>query len=678
MSEIAKAYVQLVPSAKGFKSGITSVIGGDVSSAGSDAGNNFGSAMVSTLKKVVVAAGIGKIVKDALDFGGDLQQSFGGLETIYGDAAEAAKNYAREAAAAGIAMNDYAEQAVSFGASLKQAFGDDVEGAVDAANQAILDMADNSAKMGTDIESIQNAYQGFAKQNYTMLDNLKLGYGGTKEEMERLLAHAEELSGIHYDIDNLGDVYQAIHVVQEELGLTGVAADEAKTTLTGSLGAMKAAWENLLAAATTGEDIGAYIDTFAETATTFLIENLIPMLGSLASALIAHGGELVEAALQVVYQILDEIGNALSEQFPALAGIFEYLPEIIAAIAAALGILKIATLAMAAAQLVANAAFLPIIAIILAIIAVVTLIVEAVMHWGEIVDWLKGKWEVVTDFFAGIWSGITGLFEGIGSWFGEKFEAAKNAVQNAWANVTGFFSGIWSGITTTFSNVGSWFNDKFTTAKNNVHNAWSNTKTFFSNIWSGISSTFSNVGSWFKDKFSTAYTNVTSAWANAKTFFSNKKDEILGCFSDIGDKFMDVGSNIISGIKNGIDAGWSWLSDTVGNLASSLLDSAKSALGIASPSREFRDQVGKWIPAGIAVGVNMNAASAEDAINDLTSDMLSTSQLGVASMLDGFEGQQGNFNQTLYITTTDNSADEIARKVKIETKYGLMIGGALG
>ena len=179
------------------------------------------------VKKLIVAAGIDTVLKSAIEEGGKLQQSFGGLDTIYGEASSAAKEYAVQAAAAGISANDYAEQAVSFGASLKQAFGGDTTKAVEAANTAIMDMTDNAAKMGTPIESIQNAYSGFAKQNYTMLDNLKLGYGGTKSEMERLLADAEKLTGVHYDISNLGDVYDAIHAIQGDLGLTGVAAQEA-------------------------------------------------------------------------------------------------------------------------------------------------------------------------------------------------------------------------------------------------------------------------------------------------------------------------------------------------------------------------------------------------------------------------------------------------------------------
>lgn len=168
MSDLGKAYVQIVPSAKGISGSISRELGAESISAGKEAGFNIG----STIKKVIAAAGIGKALKSALEAGGDLQQSFGGLDTIYGKAADQAKAFAVEAASAGISANDYAEQAVSFGAALKQAFEGDTVQAANAANTAILDMADNSAKMGTDIQSIQTAYQGFAKQNYTMLDNL--------------------------------------------------------------------------------------------------------------------------------------------------------------------------------------------------------------------------------------------------------------------------------------------------------------------------------------------------------------------------------------------------------------------------------------------------------------------------------------------------------------------------
>ena len=306
MSDLGKAYVQIVPSAKGISGAISKELGGEAGSAGKSAGLNI----VGAIKGVIAAAGIGKALKAALEAGGNLQQSFGGLDTIYDTAAEGAKRYAVEAAKAGISANSYAEQAVSFGAALKQAYGGDLNSAMEAANVAILDMADNSAKMGTDIGSVQAAYQGFAKQNYTMLDNLKLGYGGTKSEMERLLARASEISKVEYNIDNLGDVYSAIHVIQDELGLTGVAAQEAKTTFTGSLGAMKAAGENLLANLALGEDIGPSLQVLGETVETFLFSNLIPMVTNILSSLpdlISGVGSMLIQGLNIVSNNADAI-----------------------------------------------------------------------------------------------------------------------------------------------------------------------------------------------------------------------------------------------------------------------------------------------------------------------------------------------------------------------------------
>ena len=179
MADIGKAYVQIIPKAEGISGKIENLIKPGATAAGQNAGKDSGKGFGEGFKQMIAGLAIGATVtaglKSALEEGGKLQQSYGGLETIYGDAAAAAKKYAAEAAKAGISANDYAEQAVSFGAGLKQAFGGDTTKAVEAANTAIMDMTDNAAKMGTPIENIQNAYQGFAKGNYTMLDNLKLG-----------------------------------------------------------------------------------------------------------------------------------------------------------------------------------------------------------------------------------------------------------------------------------------------------------------------------------------------------------------------------------------------------------------------------------------------------------------------------------------------------------------------
>ena len=171
------------------------------------------------------------------------------------------------------------EQVTSFSAALIRSLGGDTEKAAEIANMAMIDMADNMNKMGTPLRDIQNAYQGFAKQNYTMLDNLKLGYGGTKKEMERLLADAQKLTGVKYDIDNLADVYEAIHEIQEEIGITGTTVLEAEETLTGSLGALKAAFKDTLGAMALGQDIGPMLQNLSTTLITFL-QNLMPMVSS--------------------------------------------------------------------------------------------------------------------------------------------------------------------------------------------------------------------------------------------------------------------------------------------------------------------------------------------------------------------------------------------------------------
>ena len=283
---LGTAYVQIVPSAQGIKGSITNAISPEAEAAGTSAGTKIGSFAKKALLAVGIGAAVVKVMKASLDEGAKLQQSYyGGLDTLYGDAADSARELAKQASTAGISMSDYSEQAVSFGAALKKAYGGDTKKAVEAANTAILDMADNSAKMGTPLESIQQAYQGFAKGQYTLLDNLKTGYGGTRGEMERLLADAEKLTGVKYDINNLGDVYDAIHVIQEDLGLTGVAAAEASETLSGSFGAMKAAAQNFLGSLALGENVSESLGTLLTSASTFFFGNLLPMVGTFVKAL---------------------------------------------------------------------------------------------------------------------------------------------------------------------------------------------------------------------------------------------------------------------------------------------------------------------------------------------------------------------------------------------------------
>ena len=316
--ELAKAYVQIVPSAEGIQGSISRIMGGEASSAGENAGTLLGTKLVGTLKKVIAAAGIGKMISDSLNLGGALQQSIGGVETLFKESADTVKAYAAQAyRTVGLSANDYMEQTTSFAASLLSSVSKDTNAAAQLANMAMVDMADNANKMGTDMASIQNAYQGFAKQNYTMLDNLKLGYGGTQAEMQRLLTDAEKLSGVHYELGNLADMYSAIHVIQTEMDITGTTAKEAAITLTGSFAAMKAATQNVLGDWSTGADLTAPMQALADTARTFLQGNLLPMIGNVLAGIPQLVYGLVPEVLQTGTELVSSLAAGFAQGIPA-------------------------------------------------------------------------------------------------------------------------------------------------------------------------------------------------------------------------------------------------------------------------------------------------------------------------------------------------------------------------
>ena len=321
-TEIAQAYVQLIPSARGITGKIQSILDPEASAAGQSAGQSLGSSLVSVMTKVIAAAGIGKAFSAAISEGAALQQSLGGIETLFKGSADKVKGYAYEAyKTTGLSANAYMENVTGFSASLLQSLGGDTNKAAETANMAMIDMSDNANKMGTSMESIQMAYQGFAKQNYTMLDNLKLGYGGTKQEMERLLNDAQKLTGVKYDINNLSDVYSAIHAIQENLDITGTTAREAATTFTGSFESMKAAAQNVLGKLALGEDILPSLHALLKTTSTFLFDNFLPMVGNIFSGL---GLVLTEGISQIASQLFgDAFGSAVYSQLSRVTGIFQ-------------------------------------------------------------------------------------------------------------------------------------------------------------------------------------------------------------------------------------------------------------------------------------------------------------------------------------------------------------------
>ena len=363
-TELAKAYVQIIPSAEGIQGRIQKEIEPEADSAGS----SFGGKMVGMIKKVIAAAAIGKALSASISEGAALEQSLGGIETLFKDSADKVKaNAAKAYQTAGMSANDYMELTTSFSASLLSSLAGDTSKAADVADMAMVDMSDNANKMGTNMEDIKNAYQGFAKQNYTMLDNLKLGYGGTKSEMERLLADAQKISGVEYNIDNLSDVYSAIHVIQGQLDITGTTAKEAATTISGSFNQMKAAAKNVMGEIALGMDVGPALNELANTIITFAVGNLLPAVWNVISALpsaivtfvTALGPQLFAAVsglipqiasgittgiptlYQSAMQLMDQFNIGIQEQLPTLLqkgvdfisnivnGILQNLPQVI-------------------------------------------------------------------------------------------------------------------------------------------------------------------------------------------------------------------------------------------------------------------------------------------------------------------------------------------------------------
>lgn len=296
--ELGKAYVQIVPSAKGISGGITNQVVPAADAAGHTGGLTLGKKLAAVASAAIAAAGIGKAIAASIEEGGKLQQSIGGVETLFKSSAGMVKKYAQEAyRTTGVSANSYMENVTSFAASLVSSCGGNTKKAAKLANTAMTDMGDNANKMGTDMELVQETYQSLARGNYEMLDNLKLGYGGTKSEMERLMKDAEKLTGEHYTVGDFGDTVKAIHAVQEHLKITGTTAKEASTTLQGSFNSMKASFQDVLGNLSDGElDITPSLNALATTTSNFLFNNFLPMVGRVFKNLPGAIGTFIQAA----------------------------------------------------------------------------------------------------------------------------------------------------------------------------------------------------------------------------------------------------------------------------------------------------------------------------------------------------------------------------------------------
>lgn len=458
-------------------------------------GSKIGGAL-KTVGKVsagAIAAGgaaVAGLTKSAVSAYADYEQLSGGVETLFKSSSDVVMKYAENAyKTAGLSANEYMETVTSFSASLLQSLNGDTAKAAETADLAITDMSDNANKMGTSMESIQNAYNGFAKQNFTMLDNLKLGYGGTKEEMERLLADAERLSGQKFDVSNYADIVEAIHVVQTEMDITGTTAKEASETISGSLGMTKSAWTNLVAGLGNGNaDLGKLVDDFVDSLDKLgdnifpIIEKVLDSIGKMLEKFIPKIANKLPGWIQ---KIFPKLLNAVTKLVVSLAN---NLPQLIQTLLPPL----LSALIQVGAAIIQN---LP--AILGSIFeALLTTLFELFGSLGEnLAEPVMALIEGLVGFFSDAWDAIVGIFSGIGEWFTGLWENVKEVFAGVGEFFSGIFSGAWDAITGVFSAIGSWFEER-----------WKDIK----KVFAGIKGFFTTVFEGARDAIRTVWNAVTS------------------------------------------------------------------------------------------------------------------------------------------------------------------------
>lgn len=590
MADIATAYVQIVPSARGMQSKLSEIFGKEMPGAG----NILGSNLAGTLKKVLASAAIGEALKKALTEGAALQQSLGGVETLFKDSAAVVIANAEQAyRTAGLSANAYMEQVTSFSASLLQSLGGDTVAAANVADMALRDISDNANKFGTDMERLTDAYQGFAKGQYQLLDNLKLGYGGTKTEMQRLLADAQKLTGVKYDINNLADVYSAIHAIQEELGVTGTTAEEASKTLTGSFKAMKGAFTNVLGKLALGQAIGPSLNALAQTVSTFLVGNLIPMVWNIITALPGALMTFLNALIpgdigSLISNLVSNFTAFTSQSFPLL---------------------------------------------------------------------LQQGVGMISNLTSGFLQGIPDLLIGAGELINQLLTAFLTAIPSLLESGAQLILNLASGLIASAPNV-------------------------VSSAVTIIGELISTIASHLPDLLAQGISLIAQLIAG---LISMIPDVITGAgdiIKNICDTFaetdwLSVGTDIIRGIGQGIRNGASIIIAAAREAAEKAFNAAKEFLGIASPSRLFRAEVGYQISAGAALGITDGIPMMTSAMNDLTraTNTAFTSRL---RMNAGNNDTQGGYGRQVivnqYIYSQAQTAADLMREARYEAEKAVLLG----
>lgn len=606
-TELGKAYVQIIPSAKGISGMIQKEMGGEVASAGVSAGESLGSKMMGAVSGVIAAAGIGQAIGASINEGAALQQSLGGIETLFKGSADKVKGFANEAyKTTGLSANAYMENVTGFSASLLQSLGGDTDKAAETANMAMIDMSDNANKMGTSMESIQLAYQGFAKQNYTMLDNLKLGYGGTKQEMQRLLSDAEKLTGVKYDMNNLSDVYSAIHAIQENLDITGTTAREASTTFTGSFESMKAAAQNVLGKLSLGEDIQPALQALMETTSTFLFGNLIPMIGNILKQipnLILGGikgvfsGIFGEGLGSIMGGIVTALGSAFLafKAFSAVSGLLSGIPAVLTTIKTAVTGLFTA--------MSANPIGIAIAAIAALTAGLVYFFTQTEMGrqiWQGFMDWFSGVWQSVAPVLTEVWNGIvetaTTVWNNMMAVVGPIIQAVVDFIKSVWDGISLWwtenqgliqqtFTTVWNAIQTVIQTVMPIIQSIIETAMNIlapfIEATWNNICTVVTTVWELIKIAIQTAMDVISGIIKAVMAIINGDWGTAWNAIKGVGEAIWKGLSAAGkaifDGFAQILSNIWNTIKSVASSAWEGLKSTVLGLIDGLVQGAQRA-----------------------------------------------------------------------------------------------------
>ena len=694
---------------------------------------------------VGVGAALGAMTKQSLDSVSKLEQNVGGVETLFKKSSKTVIANANKAyKTAGMSANEYMQNVTSFSASLLQSCAKNTDKAAKVADMAMIDMSDNANKMGTNMVDIQNAYQGFAKQNYTMLDNLKLGYGGTKTEMERLLADASKISGVKYDINNLADVYNAIHVIQKELGITGTTSKEAATTIEGSMNSAKAAYDNFLNGSGSAEELADSIAVMmenigknlgeiiprlastipelfstlwddmksemqqgvqvgAEMITSILLgitegipdflsvggQVIMSLAGSISSAspqlitaagtaILALGSGIMQALPQMIsygVQIITQIGNAISQAAPELipkaiealaqfalglisalpqlitVGIqmitslaqglinsipllIEYVPQIINAFCAAIdtGLLQ---LIAAGVKIIANL-----------VIGIVQAIPQLIAALPQIVLAIYNVFMHINLLSAGA-NIIKTLASGLKSSGGSVISAAQNIVKFIWNQL----------VKTDWVNLGKMLIQKLVSG---IRGMGGSAGSVARSIGQKIFTTISNVN-WLslgKTVISKLISGLLSLLGRMGSAAKSLGTKAVSAFKGIN--WGSVGSNIVKGIIGGVGAMAGSLLSKMQGLASSALKATKKALGIKSPSRVFKKEVGKHIVTGIIAGIDTEQKNLKKTMESLCNTAVSSAKNA---------SKKGNF-EDIGKTFTDGLSSAIDAQVSKATTSG--------